>query len=168
MSSPLAAACRNPLTNGTRYWAGSAAERMAAWLASEEASRFCSSAPTAAVPMTEPTWRTVLSMPEAAPAIRGSTSRMATVVSGANVPPMPRPATIRGARKSCQVECVLAISTTQPMPTANRLSPLTRIHLPPVLSVSRPRNGAMTIITSEDGAMVRPALSAEKPSADCR
>jgi len=40
-------------------------------------------------------------MPDAAPAIRGSTSRMAPVVIGGNVPPMPRPATIIGARKSC-------------------------------------------------------------------
>jgi len=118
--------------------------------------------------MTEPTCRTVLSMPEAAPAIRGSTWRMATVVSGANVPPMPRPATINGTRKSCQVEVGVAISTAQPIPMANRLSPLTRIHLPPVLSVSRPRNGATAIITTEEGAMVRPALSAEKPRADCR
>ncbi len=168
VSSPLAADCRKPLTNGARYWAGSAAEWMLAWLVSEEASRFCSRAPTAAVPMTEPTWRTVLSMPEAAPAIRGSTSRMAIVVSGANVPPMPSPATISGARKSCQDECVPAMRTTQPIPMANRESPATRIHLPPVLSVSRPRNGARAIITSEEGAIVRPALSAEKPSADCK
>ena len=101
----MAAACRNPLTNGPRTDAGSPADRMAAWLLSAVTSRFCSSAPTAAVPMTEPTWRTVLIMPDAAPAIRGSTSRIATVVIGANVPPMPRPATIIGARKSCRREC---------------------------------------------------------------
>jgi hypothetical protein len=45
-----------------------------AWLPSSAASRFWSSAPTEAVPMTEPTWRTVFSMPDAAPAILGSTS----------------------------------------------------------------------------------------------
>jgi len=121
-----------------------------------------------AVPITEPTCRTVFSMPEAAPAIRGSTWRMATVVSGANVPPMPRPATTSGARKSCQVEVGVAIRTAQPIPMANSESPVTRMYLPPILSVSRPRNGAAAIITSEDGAMVRPAFSAEKPSADCR
>ena len=141
---------------------------MEAWLVSEAASRFCSSAPTAAVPMTEPTWRVVFSTPEAAPAIRGSTSRIATVVSGANVPPMPRPATISAGRKSYQVECGVAISTTQPMPTANRVRPQIRMYLPPVLSVSLPRKGATKIITSEEGARVSPALSAEKPRADCR
>jgi len=157
-----------PLTNGARACGGRLAETAVARLVSELTSRFCSSAPTAAVPMTEPTWRVVLSTPEAAPAIFGSTSLIAVVVIGGNVPPMPRPATIIGARKSYQAECGVAISTAQPMPSANKLRPVSRMYLPPILSVSRPRPGARMIITTEEGAMVRPAFSAEKPSADCR
>ncbi len=42
------------------------------------------------------------------------------------------------------------------------------MYLPPILSVSRPATGATTIDSSEAGAMVRPARSAEKPSTDCR
>ncbi len=50
----------------------------------------------------------------------------------------------------------------------NRLSPVTRMYLPPVLSVRLPGKGTTAIITSEEGAKVRPAFSAEKPSADRR
>ena len=109
-----------------------------------------------------------MSTPEAAPASLGSTSRMAVVVSGANVPPMPMPATISGARKSCHAECGPATRTAHPMPAANRVRPQVRMNLPPILSVSRPRKGAAKIMTTEAGAMVRPAFSAEKPSASCR
>src|SRR5262249_57673861 len=82
--------------------------------------------------------------------------------------PRPRPARISAGRKSYQVECGVAMSTTQPMPTANRVRPQIRMYLPPVLSVSLPRKGAAKIITSEEGARVSPALSAEKPRGGCR
>ena len=42
------------------------------------------------------------------------------------------------------------------------------MYLPPILSVIRPATGATNIEISEAGAMARPALSAEKPSTDCR
>jgi hypothetical protein len=42
------------------------------------------------------------------------------------------------------------------------------MNLPPIRSVIRPATGATNIETSEAGAIVRPAFSAEKPSTDCR
>ena len=153
---------------GPRTCAGSAAVRVVAWLVRDDASLFCSRAPTAAVPITRPVCRTVFSTPDAAPAIRGSISRMATVTNGANVHPMPNPATISAGRKSCHAELGRAISAVQPMPAANRVRPDIRMYLPPIRSVIRPATGATNIEMSEAGAIVRPAFSAEKPRTDCR
>ena len=54
------------------------------------------------------------------------------------------------------------------MPSENRLSPANRIHLPPILSASRPATGATNIETTDIGAVVRPACSADRSSTDCR
>ena len=89
-----------PATNRPRTCGGSAAERALAWSAIAETSLFCSRAPTTAVPITRPTCRMVLSTPDAAPAMRGSMLRMATVTIGAKMQPMPSPATIKGATKT--------------------------------------------------------------------
>ena len=113
--------------NGPRTWAGSAAVRVVAWLVRDDTSRFCSSAPTAAVPITRPTWRTVFSTPDAAPLIRGSMLRMATVTRGANVQPMPNPPTISAGRKSYHAELGVAIRAAQPIPAANRAKPVMRM-----------------------------------------
>ena len=60
-----------------------------------------------------------------------------------------------------------AMSAIQPIPTPNRIRPDMRMNFPPILSVSgRPRS--RNIETSEAGAMVSPAFSAENPSTDCR
>ena len=121
-----------------------------------------------AVPMTRPTCLTVFSTPDAAPAICGSMFRMAVVTSGANTQPMPNPATSSGARKLCQEDVGVAISASQPMPAPNRISPLIRMYLPPILSVIRPATGATTTEISDAGASARPAFSAEKPRSDCK
>ena len=86
-------------------------------------SRFCSSAPTPAVPITVPTCRVVLKTPEAAPAIIGLTLRMATVVIGAKVQPMPMPATNCGARKSYQAELAWAIERNGAHPAGEQEQP---------------------------------------------
>ena len=135
-------------------------------VAIEETSRFCSRAPTAAVPITRPTCRTVFSTPDAAPAMRGSMLRMATVIIGAKMQPMPNPATTRGATNMGHEESGCAISASQPMPTPNRIRPDMRMYLPPILSVIRPATGATNMDTSEAGAMTSPAFSAEKPRTD--
>jgi len=93
-----------PATNRLRTCGGSAVARVLAWAVIAETSLFCSRAPTAAVPITRPTCRTVFSTPDAAPAMRGSTLRMPTVTMGAKMHPMPNPATIRGARKTSHEE----------------------------------------------------------------
>jgi hypothetical protein len=165
---PLLAECWISVTNRLRTCGGSAAERLAAWLVMVDTSLFCSRAPTVAVPMTSPTCRTVLSTPDAAPAICGWMLRMATVISGANTQPMPNPATISGARKLCHEESGRAIRASQPIPAPNRVSPVIRMYLPPIRSVSRPANGATNIEISEAGAIASPAFSAEKPRTDCR
>src|SRR5215475_15890233 len=140
---------------------GSEPARLAAAAGSETERRFWSRAPTAAVPMTAPTWRTVLIMPEAAPATRGSMLRMATVVIGANVQPIPTPAIARLGMKSCHVEWGVAMTAVRPNPTANNIRPDIRMYLPPIRSVMRPATGATNIDTTDAGAMVKPALSAE-------
>jgi len=106
--------------------------------------------------------------PDAAPAIRGSTLCIATVCSGANVMPMPKPATMRPGSRCQRVLLGWDEAIRMPMPVENRLSPTNRIHLPPNRSDSRPANGAITIAISDIGAVVRPACSAESPSTDCR
>src|SRR5262249_37583968 len=67
------------------------------------ASWFCSRAPMAAAPIAAPNCRVVLIRPEAAPATRGSMSCMATVCRGANVMPIPNPATSTPGRKCTRV-----------------------------------------------------------------
>ena len=166
--TPFCAVALKPVIRWARVAGGSAVVRALAWLTSATDSLFCSSAPTAAVPMTEPTCRTVLIMPEAAPAIWARCRRMAIVVIGAKVQPIPTPATISVGRKSCQVEWVGAIAAVKPKPMANSIRPENRMYLPPIRSVIRPAAGATNMEMIDAGAMVRPALSAEKPSADCR
>jgi hypothetical protein len=101
---PFFAELSIPATNRLRTCGGRAAARVLAWAAIAETSLFCSRAPTAAVPITRPTCRTVFSTPYAAPARRGSMLRMATVTIGAKMQPIPSPATISGARKTGQEE----------------------------------------------------------------
>ena len=81
---------------------------------------------------------------------------------------MPRPATTAGARKLIHVESGPATNAMLPMPIVNRTMPAIRMYLPPTRSASRPANGAVTIETSDIGARVSPATSAENPRADCR
>ncbi len=163
---PLCADLSISLTNRPRTWGGSAADRALASVAIEETSRFCSRAPTAATPITWPTCRTVFSTPEAAPAMRGSTLRMATVVIGAKMQPRPNPATARGATNVGQLDAGCAIRASQAMPTPNRVRPDMRMNLPPILSTIRPATGATNIDTTEAGAMTSPAFSAVKPRTD--
>src|SRR5215472_6765722 len=91
-----------------------------------------------------------------------------TVIIGANVQPMPMPATNCGARKSYQAELVCAMMAMLPMPPAKSTRPTIKMYLPPIRSDIRPATGATNMETSEAGAIVRPALSAENPSTDCR
>ena len=93
---------------------------------------------------------------------------MATVVMGANVMPMPAPATIAGTRKVSHVESGPATYVTRPKPIVKSEMPLRRMYLPPILSARRPANGATNIDVSDIGANVRPAVKAEKPRTDCR
>ena len=106
--------------------------------------------------------------PDAAPAIRGCTFIIATVCSGANVMPMPKPATIRPGSRCHRVTPRCDDAIRMPMPAENRLSPTNRIHLPPMRSASRPATGATNIEISDIGAVVRPACRAVSPSTDCR
>ena len=94
--------------------------------------------------------------------------RMATVVIGANVIPMPAPAMIAGTRKLIQVESGPAMYAISPIPVVNRAMPVMRMYLPPMRSERRPANGAVNMDVSDIGARVRPATSAEKPRTDWR
>jgi len=165
---PFLAELSIPATNRPRSCGGSAADRALAWAAIAETSLFCSRAPTAAVPITRPTCRTVFSTPDAAPAMRGSMLRMPTVSMGAKMQPMPNPATIKGTRKMSHDESGWAMSAIQPIPAPNRISPDIRMNLPPILSVIRPATGATNTDTRDAGAIVSPAFSAENPRTDCR
>ena len=64
--------------------------------------------------------------------------RMATVVSGANVMPMPAPATMAGTRKVSQVESGPATTVSVPNPMAKTKTPVIRMYLPPTRSAMPP------------------------------
>ena len=132
------------------------------------ASCACSTAPMTALPTTAPSWRIVLKTPDAAPVSRGVTSRIAIVVIGAKTQPIPRPASISGGTNVCQLESGDASQKRRPVPVAKRTRPVMRKYLPPNRSTSRPEKGATTIETSDSGATVKPAESADIPSTDCR
>src|SRR5258708_34957209 len=108
----------------------------------------------------------VLSAADADPAIRGSMFRIATVVTGANVIPIPAPAMVAGTRKLVHVESGPATHARLPIPIVNRTLPVSRMYLPPTLSAKRPANRAVNIEVSDIGGSVRPATSAEHPRAD--
>src|SRR2546429_3427778 len=107
-------------------------------------------------------------MPDAAPDICGEMLRMATVVIGAKVMPMPAPAMIAGTRNVSQVELGPATYVTRPKPIVKSEMPVRRMYLPPILSARRPANGATTIDVSDIGANVSPAVRAENQRTDCR
>src|SRR5215510_5062716 len=108
-TAPEVAARVTPATSLSRIGGGSTTERCRGWRVRATASLFCTNAPTAAAPITDPTWRLVFSKPEAAPAAGGSMSRMATVVMGGNTHPIPAPATRKGGRKAYHAELGVAI-----------------------------------------------------------
>ena len=129
-------------------------------------SRFCKTAPITALPIAPPTCLTVFSTPDAAPAICGFTLRIATVVRGAKVMPSPNPASAAGPQKVAWVAFKEITITTSPIPAAKKVSPATRMYLPPNRSDIRPAMGATTIETSDIGRKVSPAFSAENPRTD--
>jgi len=94
--------------------------------------------------------------------------RIATVVIGAKVMPIPAPATIAGTRKLIHVESGPATKVSDPKPTAKTKMPTIKMYLPPMRSAVLPAKGATTIEVSDIGASVRPAVRAEKPRTDCR
>ena len=108
---PDFAACANPLTNGCWKAAGKCAAAVTAWSWSAVANWFWSKAPTTAAPMTDPSWRVVFNTPEAAPAIAGLISRMATVVMGANTSPRPTPVSTKGRKKVIWAEVTVTPDT---------------------------------------------------------
>src|SRR5260370_39713060 len=107
-------------------------------------------------------------MPDAAPDICGEMLRMATVVMGAKVIPIPAPATIAGARKLIHVESGPATYGIQTKPTVNKEMPGVRMYLAPTLSAYLPAKGAVNIDVRDIGARASPAFSAENPRTDCR
>src|SRR5712692_5172865 len=166
--NPLLDTELNAATNWARKLSGSAPAWLTAWSCNVVARWFCNKAPTTALPMAAPSWRVVLRIPDAAPDICGEMLRMATVVIGAKVMPMPTPATIAGARKLIQVEAGPATYVSQTKPTVNSEMPVVRMYLAPTLSAYRPANGAVNMDVRDIGARVSPAVSAEKPRTDCR
>src|SRR5262245_14666265 len=160
-AEPCWAEFANPVMNLCLASGGSVPACCTAATGSDAAIRFWSRAPTAAVPITAPTCRTVLIIPEAAPATRGSIFRIAMVVIGAKVQPIPTPAMARAQMKSCHCEVGVAITAVRPKPTANNIRPDSKMYFPPILSVILPATGATNIETIDAGAIVRPALSAE-------
>ena len=100
--------------------------------------------------------------------MRGEMLRIATVVMGAKVMPMPAPATIAGTRKLIHVESGPATNVSVPNPMAKTEIPVIRMYFPPMRSAIRPAKGATSIEVTDIGARVRPAVRAEKPRTDCR
>ena len=65
----------------------------------------------------------MFSTPDAAPAIRGSMFRMATVTIGAKMQPIPIPATISAGRNAYQADVVVASGPPSPHPGAEQRQP---------------------------------------------
>src|SRR5262249_31966231 len=104
-SSPLLAASAKPLTKPWRSCGGSCDAAVSALSCRALASWFCSTAPAiTALPIALPIWRLVFSVPEAAPLMTGGTSRIASVVRGAMVQPIPRPVTASGSANVNEVD----------------------------------------------------------------
>src|SRR5438445_10898071 len=95
-------------------------------------------APTMALPMTPPSCRIVFKTPDAAPASRGSTRRMVTVVMGAKVQPRPSPAMMNGREKVRTSALSDADQDTRRIPNENSVSPAIRMYFPPHRSQARP------------------------------
>src|ERR1700724_3291210 len=93
---------------------------------------------------------------------------MATVVSGAKVPPRPAPASGAGPQNVACVALREISMTANPSPAAKQTSPVKRIHFVSSRSDRRPATGATTVDTRAIGTKVRPAFKAEKPSTDCK
>lgn len=110
----------------------------------------------------------MLFTPEAAPASRGSTLRIASVDIGATTHPTPRPVTAVAGTNRYQGVAGPATSTIATIPAAYSESPAISRCLPPIRSDSRPAKGPVTIDTSDDGASTRPAFSALMCRTDCR
>src|SRR5260370_12395162 len=89
--------------------------------------------------------------------------RIATVVIGAKVIPMPAPATIAGARKLIHVESGPATYVIHTKPTVNREMPVVRMYLAPTLSAYRPAKGPKNMDVRDMGASLTPPLNAQKP-----
>src|SRR5256885_14332574 len=168
ISNPFDETLLKAAMNWSRNDAGKAVERVTAWLWSVVASWFCRMAPITALPLAAPSWRIVLRTAEAAPATRGSMLRIAIVVMGAKVIPMPAPAMIAGTRKLIHVESGPAMYAMRPIPIVNSEMPAMRMYLPPMRSDRRPANGAVNIEVSDIGANVNPATRAENPRTDWR
>ncbi|MEZ4507710.1 MAG: hypothetical protein R2848_18095 [Thermomicrobiales bacterium] len=94
-----------------------------------------------AIPSTWPILRVVLSTPEALPATRGGTSRMAAAVIGEKVIPIPIPVTISaGASESAVVE-VEVWRMIKRMPIAMMAVPAQSSQRAPMRSDKRPAIG---------------------------
>ena len=117
-------------------------------------------APSAAMPVAIPTWRNVLLMPEAIPALRGSTTLTDVEASGALTSPIPMPPAIKPASKVVQLEprVIPCISRRATPITAS--PPPSRI-LTGIRVESLPAIGATTNETNERGRKITPVLTAE-------
>ena len=85
--------------------------------------------------------------------------RIATVVIGAKVMPMPAPAMIAG-HQEVDPRRVRAGDDRRVrlIPIVNSVMPVIRMYLPPIRSARRPAKGATTIDVSDIGARVSPAV----------
>src|SRR5207245_9930783 len=98
-----------------------------------------------ALPMTAPSWRIVFSTADAEPAMRGSMFRMATVVIGAKVIPIPAPATIAGTKKLIHVESGQATKARLAIQMVKRSIQVSRMNLTTIRSAKRLENGTENI-----------------------
>ena len=116
--------------------------------------------------MTDPSWRVVFNTPEAAPAIAGLISRMATVVMGAKTSPRPTPVSTKGKMKMPWAEVVVASAVTIAAPAPKRARPAISRYFPPKRSARRPAKGATIPAVRDMGANVKPDCNADMPSTD--
>jgi hypothetical protein len=136
-SCKVGATCASPCTART-------ACRIACALSSE---------PITAIPSAAPTWRTVVLVPLATPALSGSISERMTLTSCELAKPTPMPNNTEPGSSATSVVSVEIIAAVTANPTASSTRPTRTTRTVPITRVSRPPIGAPNAIATPIGTM---------------
>jgi hypothetical protein len=135
---------------------------------SRSAVRAVASVASSARPRPPPTWRDVLTSPEARPASRPSTPAVAAIVTGTKEQPIPAAATIEAPSTSALHEPSASIRDSQSIPIPRHVIPKARTRPGPKRPAIRLAIWENTMIAPVIGRNASPASSADSPTTPCR